>query len=127
MITSTTMISTAAPVSVLRTQTASFCEFLTDTSSALISSAPTFHHIDQKQRQERQHQQHHSDRGRFAVRELLEACDDQYRRDLRLERHVAADEYDRAVFADAAREREAESRDHRRIEQRQNHVPKRLK
>src|SRR5262245_22176528 len=116
MITSTTMTSTAAPVSVLRTQTASFCDALTETPSALITRAPTLDQVDQQQREERQHQQHHRDRRRFAVREFLEPRDDQDRRDLRFERHVAADEHDGAVFADAARERESESRDHRRIE-----------
>src|SRR6185369_7931655 len=57
---------------------------------------------------------------------FLESRHDQNRRDLRLERHVAADEHDGAVLADAAREREAESGHQRRKEQRQNHVAKRL-
>ena len=52
---------------------------------------------------------------------FLELGDDQERRDFGLERHVAGDEDDRAIFAGAAREGEREAGRERRQDSRHNH------
>src|SRR5678815_3633239 len=62
--------------------------------SAGTTPAPAFEEVDRDQHRERDHEQHDSDRGGFAVCELVESRHDQKRRDLRLVRQVAGDEND---------------------------------
>src|ERR1700730_9335379 len=65
--------------------------------------------------------QHYRGDGRRAgIVELLEPGDDQQRRDLRHERHVAGDEDHRAVLADGAGEGERAAGQQRRHERRQH-------
>src|SRR6478752_6973718 len=71
----------------------------TKTASALMPHTRPFEEVDHDQHREGDHQQHDGDRRRLAVRELLEARHDQDRRNLRLVRHVAGHEHDRAVLA----------------------------
>ena len=59
---------------------------------------------------ERRQQHHHRDRRRARVVVLLQLGHDQQRRDLGLHRHVAGDEDDRAVLADARARTPARSR-----------------
>ena len=60
------------------------------------------------------HQHHHGDRRRAGVVVLLQLGDDEQRDDLRLHRHVARDEDDRAVLAERPRERQREAGEQRR-------------
>src|SRR5687767_2471204 len=82
---------------------------LTATRSFSLSSAGTAPHpaleeVDEDQHGERDEEEDDRDCGRLAVGELLEPRHDQDRGDLRLVRHVAGHEDDRAVFADRAGE-----------------------
>src|SRR5262249_24974016 len=91
--------------------------------SAMMTCAPALEQIDREEGRERHREQHDGDRRGFAVGELLEPRDDEHRRDLGLERHVAGDEDDRAVLPERAREREGEPRDDRRRDRGQDHPP----
>ena len=73
-----------------------------------------------EQQRERDEQHDDRDRGRARVVVLLELRDDEERGDLRLHRHVAGDEDDRAVLAERAREREREAGEQRRQHRRQD-------
>src|SRR5687768_5690893 len=67
---------------------------------SLMPPAPPFEAVDEQQHQERHRQQHHADRRRLGVLELVELLHDLERRDLRLAALVARDEDDRTVLAD---------------------------
>src|SRR5207342_2673633 len=81
--------------------------------------------VDREQAHERRRQQQRGDRNGAVVVVFLQPDRDQQRRDLGLERQVAGDEDHRAVFAQAAREREREPGEQRRQQFRQDHPAQR--
>src|SRR5262249_38174955 len=80
---------------------------------AMVAGTPAFEEVDGEQGDERDREQDDGDGGCLGVAELLETGDDEHRRDLGPERHVARDEDHRAVLAERAGEREGEPRDDR--------------
>src|SRR5262245_16516680 len=109
---STPTTATALRISVQRTQAGSCwaCRILVSAivvglfsvASGIMASAPALQEIDDHEHDEGDSEQHHGDGRRLAVMELLQTSHDQNRRDFRLVGHVARDEDDRAVLAQAA-------------------------
>ncbi|CDN41781.1 hypothetical protein BN871_AL_00280 [Paenibacillus sp. P22] len=83
-------------------------------------AGPPLDVIDEKQHGERDDEQHKSDRRRLLQLERLQLRHDQQRSNLRAHRHVAGDEDDGAVFADAPGERKREAGQERRRQLRQH-------
>src|SRR5215475_11754896 len=91
MTTSTPTTARAPKLKPHRTQAGSCWAFripamawgFSNTTSVGMAHAPSFQQVDQHQHDKGNDEQHHSNRCRFTVRELLKACDDQDRCDLR--------------------------------------------
>src|SRR5438128_9294986 len=79
-----------------RTLATAMAAGLSKRASVLMAHAPPFQPVNQHQHGEGYDQQHHRNRRRFPVGELLEARDNEDRRDLRFVRHVARHEHHRA-------------------------------
>src|SRR5690606_2176141 len=75
---------------------------------AISPAAPGRDEVDEKEHGEGDRQHHRGDDGGAGIVELLEADDDQQRRDFRDEGDVAGDEDDRAVFTHRAGEGQRE-------------------
>src|SRR5271165_5880251 len=93
---------------------------------AVAPAGPGLCCVDREQHDERDRQLDRRDRGRSGVIVFLELDDDQKRRDLGDERHVAGDEDDRAIFPDAAREGQRNAGEQRRRQLRDHHAADRL-
>src|SRR2546426_11641908 len=106
----------------LATETAWSCKI----ASVLMAHAPAFQPVNQHQHGEGYDQQHHRNRRRFPVGELLEARDNEDRRDLRFVRHVARHEHHRAVLPNAAGKGQRKACDKCRIKRRKDYIPKSL-
>src|SRR5215211_7974818 len=99
---------TASAISVQRTTLAS----VSASRMAEPAAAEGLQAIYGEQRQEGDREHHRRDGGGAGIVELLELGDDEQRRDLRDERHVAGDEDHRAVLADGAGKSERHARQH---------------
>src|SRR5262245_37552977 len=88
-----------------------------------MTGPPALEQVDDEQAREGDAEQHHRDRRRLGVGELLQACDDQHRRDLGLVRHVARDEDERPVLAERAGKGERKAGHHRGHDGREDHAP----
>src|SRR5258706_12480499 len=97
------MIARADAMSSARTNGGSSCARRRSCTASAVTSiaitlAPAFQKIDQYQHAQRQHEQHDRYGGGLAIAKLFQRGDDQYRRDLCLEWHVAGDKTYRAVL-----------------------------
>src|SRR5438046_633144 len=93
------MTATAARMSAALTRGGSSCARTGGAVVSAMSPVPVLEEIDREERDERDREDHDRDCRRLGVGELLQPGDDEDGRDLRLERHVAGDEDDRAVLA----------------------------
>src|SRR5438552_5862593 len=105
---STPMMRSAVAISAIRTAGGSSCAAVMFRGVVAVSGmalfAPAFEKVDQEERHERDHQLHHRDRGRLAVRELFHARDDHQRCDLGSVGYVVRADDDGNVLAVCALE-----------------------
>src|SRR5690606_27838613 len=127
--TSSPITSTAAPISVRRSHggVCSPCAVCVSAIAAAPALVPEQQRdqVDRQQAGERRGQRQGGQRDRAVVVVLLQPDGDQQRRDLGLVGLVAGDEDHRAVFAQAARERQREAGQQRRQQLGQHHPAQR--